>query len=478
MAASTTYLRHEGVAAHGWIAVALAMLALALGSGYALALGELAGLYVGVSLVCAFAVLFDFRVGAVLLVLMLPISASALFPHALLGMTGLNPLNLLLLATIGAYVIHGRLQRAGPVVPLQVVLLYVAPIAVAGLIGVGHVDEIPSFYYEMDLDRVYSVRNYLASDLIKPFVIVAVGLMIGAAAARSQKPERFIVAIAVSAWLVALAQIGFVILEGLPLAVMASSQERDFYAPLGMHANALGRLHLYALALLLFVWADAKQPRMRQFLLITIAVLGMALLLTFSRASIMGAGLVGALFLMWRFNARSLALALIGLILLVLIAGDALYFRLTHGFGEGANAVSAGRIDGIWLPLLPELAKNPFWGNGLGSIRWSFPMVTEAMRPAGHPHNAYLEALLDMGLIGTGLLLVYYAHLWRGLRALANSAWLVRDLRSLFEGASAGLVAFFVTCLVGSSLRPEPETAYLWIAIGLMYGLRHRRPAG
>jgi hypothetical protein len=32
------------------------------------------------------------------------------------------------------------------------------------------------------------------------------------------------------------------------------------------------------------------------------------------------------------------------------------------------------------------------------------------------------------------------------------------------------------TGLVGSSLRPESESAYLWIAIGLMYGLRGRRP--
>jgi O-Antigen ligase len=477
MAAAATYARHEGVAAHGWIVVALAMLALALGAGYALALGELVGLYIGMSLVCAVAILFDFRVGAVLLLLMLPISASALFPRGMMGITGLNPLNLLLVATVGAYVLHGRLQRAAPVLPMQVALLYLAPIAVAGLIGVGHVNEIPSFFYEMDLDRVYSVRQYLLTDLFKPFVIVAVGLMLGAAAARSQKPERFIMAIAVSAWLIALAQIGFAILEGLPLAIMATPEARNFYEPLGLHANALGRLHLFALALLLFVWADAKNPRMRRFLLLTIAVLGMALLLTFSRAAIVGALLVGALFLMWKFNAKTLALALIGLMLVTLLAGDVLYSRLTHGVNDGADAMSAGRI-GIWLALLPEIPKNPFWGNGLGSIRWSFPMVNEAMLKVGHPHNAYLEALLDMGVIGTVLLLAFYAHVWRGVRALANSAWLAPELRSLFQGASAGLIAFAVTCLVGSSLRPEPEAAPLWFAIGLMYGLRGRRPAG
>jgi hypothetical protein len=51
-------------------------------------------------------------------------------------------------------------------------------------------------------------------------------------------------------------------------------------------------------------------------------------------------------------------------------------------------------------------------------------------------------------------------------------------MRGFFQGATAALLAYFATCVVGSSLFPEPETAYLWIAIGLMYGLRGRRPAG
>ena len=103
MASTTADLRHEGVGAHSWIMMAMAMLALALGCGYTLAMGELVGLYVALSLLCGFAVLFDFRIGALLVLVMLPISASDLFPHGMLGITGLNPLNLLVLATIGSF---------------------------------------------------------------------------------------------------------------------------------------------------------------------------------------------------------------------------------------------------------------------------------------------------------------------------------------------------------------------------------------
>lgn len=476
MAATT--LRYE-TANHGWLVAAVAMLALAVGSGYALALGEMAGLYIALSLLGGVAVLVDFRLGAVLLLVMLPASASTLFPHSLMQITGLNPLNVMLMATLGSYFVYGRLQRAGPpLVPLPLVLLYCAPIFVAGLIGMHHVHEIPSFFYESGTVNFHNGLQYLLLQVVKPMVLVGAALVIGAAAGRSQSPERFIVPIALAAWLPALIQIGFVIVEGPSLATLANAEERGFYSPLGMHANDLGRLHLFALALLLFVWAECKRPGMRLFLLLTLALLGFALILSFSRAAIAGAMLVVALFVMWKFNAKTLSFALIAIVLAALVGAEALSSRLMLGVGQGADAVSAGRIEGIWLPLLPELARSPIWGNGLHSILWSFPMVNESMSRVGHAHSAYLEALLDMGIVGLALLAAYYAHVWKGFRRLAGSDALHAELRGLFKGATAALVAFFATCIVGSSLRPEPESAFLWVAIGLMYGLQgRRRPA-
>jgi O-antigen ligase len=473
---AATSLRYDGGANHAWVAAALAMLALALGSGYALALHEMTGLYVALSLACGVAVLLDFRTGAVLLLLLLPASASSLFPHQLMGITGLNPLNVVFLATLGSYVIHGGLQAATPLVPKPLAWLYILPIVGAGLIGMGHVDEIASVFYDSGVLEFRTGVQYLLAMVMKPMVMVGVALLIGAAAARSQKPERFMIALAVSVWVVALTQIGFVISEGPSLAILASADERGFYDPLGMHANDLGRLHVFAFALLLFVWAETKGPQTRLFLLLTLGLLGAALLLTFSRAAIGGAVVVGALFLMWKFNAKSLSLCIIAVMLAALFGAEALQSRLTQGFGEGADAVSAGRIDSIWLPLLPELTKSPLWGNGVGSILWSFPMVNGAMAATGHAHNAYLEALLDMGIIGLALLMAYYLHVWKGFRALGSDASLNGELRGIFQGASAALITFFITCVVGSSLRPDDASAYLWIAIGLMYGLRGWKP--
>src|SRR5262245_66520492 len=74
--------------------------------GFALAIGELDALWVSLSVVAAIAVLVDYRIGAVLLILMLPVSDSNLFPHALMGMTGLNPVNLLMAGTLVSYAVR------------------------------------------------------------------------------------------------------------------------------------------------------------------------------------------------------------------------------------------------------------------------------------------------------------------------------------------------------------------------------------
>ena len=98
------------------------------------------------------------------------------------------------------------------------------------------------------------------------------------------------------------------------------------------------------------------------------------------------------------------------------------------------------------------------------------------MEFVGHPHNAYLQAVLDMGLIGLVLLVAFYWHVWNGFRALGSNAYLTPVMRGFFQGACAALLAFVLAGMTGGSLRPQPENALLWIAIGMMYGLLARKP--
>ena len=82
---------------------------------------------------------------------------------------------------------------------------------------------------------------------------------------------------------------------------------------------------------------------------------------------------VGIVFAMWRLNVRTVFF--LGLMVLCLaLLPVVVYERAATGFGSGLNAISAGRIDGLWLPLLPEVVKNPLFGSGHLSILWSHAM--------------------------------------------------------------------------------------------------------
>jgi O-antigen ligase len=394
-----------------------------------------------------------------------------------MGVTGLNPVNVLLAGTLLAYLLRGRLQKVGSFVPPQLAWLYIAPIVLGGLIGMGHVDDIAPYFYESEAINFTNAFGYVRDMMVRPLIMVAVAVVLAAAVARSQKPERFIVLIALSLWVIALIQLGYVVYSEVRLGTLASARSRSFFSAIGIHANDLGRLYVIAYALLLFVWWETKQTALKNFLFVTMGLITFALLLTFSRGAFIGFLLVNLWMLAWKFNAKSVSLAVLALTLAAILLPGAVYSRITLGFDSGeVDAVSAGRVEGIWLPLLPEALTAAPWGNGLGSIMWSYAMETGAMLPVGHAHNAYLEALLDTGVIGLSLMLVFFWHVWQGFRKLGGNAYLSPELRGFFQGATAGLLAFLVTGMAGSSLRPTAEATYLWFAIAMMYGVLARRP--
>ena len=451
--------------------------------GMAVAAGGLTSLYLFASLIACGFILFDFRVGVVLLILLMPMSGSStLFPHEMFGVVGLNPLNLLLAGTLISCMLHALADNSLPrLLPRPLLCLYIVPILIAGAIGSRHIHEIaPTLviaYQELDFP---DAASYLRDMVLKPMLMVVFAVLVGAAVAKSARPERFLLPTVVSICVIAALVPVYVAHSGIALTALARDDSREFLSTLGLHANDLGRLYAVAYALVLFTWSEAASRRLRLALLVAMALTALALILTFSRGAFVALAVVNGLYVLWRFSAKTLLVAGLAVVAALLFAPGAIFERLASGQGAGLDAISAGRLNGLWLPLLPEVLRHPVFGNGIGSILWSDAMRSGAghmVLAVTHPHNAYLQAALDMGISGLVLLCAYFAHVWKGLRTLAKDPAVAPALRGFYQGAAAGLAAILVANFTDSSLTPRPEQAFLWLAIGTMYGYQARRAA-
>jgi O-antigen ligase len=426
-----------------------------------------------VSLVACTFCLRDFRAGVVMLIAIMPISQSYVFPHEMFGITGLNPLNLLLATTVIALVMRtagdGTLSR---LVPRSLGWLYVVPLVVGAALGAPHAGEIPAIFRELEMVFFDNGVGYVRDMLLKPLTLVAYALLVAVAVARSDKPERFIAPMALSVGVMASVVVVFVAISGASLSDLAGVYARQFFSPLGMHANDLGRLYGVAYALLLFIWDRTDRIGLKTLMLFAMGVVVLALLLTFSRGAFFGFILVNIIYLFSRRHVKTLLIAALLIPVGLYFTPGAVWDRVTMGWGDGVDTISAGRVDEIWAPIIPELWNSPIWGNGLGSIMWSRPMIAGILPQVAHPHNAYLEAILNVGVAGLVLLLAYWAYAWRWFKRLGHDTRLDPALQGFFEGAAAGLVSFLVAGFAGSSLAPAPEQAFLWLAVGLMYGVR------
>lgn len=444
--------------------------------GLAISFTGLDALFLAAAVTAAFFILYDYRIGVVLLMILMPLAESTLFPHQMLGVTGLNPLNLLLLATLAGCLARGGPTRLSGFLPGKLLWLYVVPIVVAGLLGSRHVGDIAPILLEGELNPSFdSAAAYLRDLVMKPLLMVLFALLLAAAIRDSRQPQRFLAPVLISVCAMSLLLLLFFVLTGANIYTLAGSYQRSFLEPLGIHANDLGRLYAIAFALLLFTWARARGLRFRLSLIATMGLVVIALLLTFSRGAFVGFAIVSLLFLATRRSIKMLLLGVAALVVAVPLLPGAFFYRITMGFDSGnLDFISAGRINDIWLPLLPELSRVPLWGNGLWSILWSDAMRAGLMLPVAHPHNAYLGAYLDMGAIGLVLVLVYFGGIVRGFWRLQRDPALSPEMGGFFQGAAVGLVAFLAVGMVGSALTPVAEQYYLWVAIGFFYGFRQR----
>lgn len=412
----------------------------------------------------------DYRVGTVLVLVLIHISGTVFIPRELGGVQGLNPINLLILGTIFSYVIShaGTGKLSIPWTP-SLFYYYVLPFMLAALLGMTKVHLIPQAFETMKLVSFSSGSGYFRDMFIKPCFAILGAFFLALAVQEAKNPARYIHVITAGCVLLAGAVLGAFVLSGASIGMLSGSNARGFLSVLGMHANEISLSLNLGYALLLFSLTGQKGIS-RTITFIALPIIAIAVLMTFSRAGIAAFLFVNSVFLVRRRHLGALiAFTMIGL-LLGLIFFEPIMERLTTGVDTGNRAeISAGRLDKIWLPLLDDLSPMWLFPHGPSAIMWSKPLLDGRMLFAGHTHSAYLGLIYDYGFILGALIVGFLLHLFREFRQYAK-AESDPALRHLFEGACVALLVIALQGISDDRFTPTIAQTPLWCAVGILIG--------
>jgi hypothetical protein len=447
-------------------------------------LGPLAALATPFALALLVAALRDYRVAVSITLFLLPIAPTRLIPREMIGMSGVYLVYGSLLLSLSSLLLTRALHPGRLRFPSwpRSFLLYLAVFVGSALHGALYTESTPEYFVALGVVTSTSVGTYLQVTLFNSGIVLGVAFVLSIALCNARRPAAYLVPLFASALCIAFAVFYLALASGGSLRDLASQESREYLSDIGLHANELGLMLNTALALALFSFVQARGVALRTALGAASAVLGVAVLLTFSRGTWLGSLAIIVYLLYVRRNGVLFVAALLVLPVAALLMPQSVAERATHEMGsKDVDALSSGRVDEIWQPLLPEILHSPLLGSGAGSVLWSDAARQHKILPVGHPHSAYLGALLDLGVLGTIAILLFFRHMWGLFRQLGARA--AQPLWSgFFQGAAACILLLFVQGLTDDSFLPGRTQAYLWIGYGIGVGmaarLKARAPSG
>jgi O-antigen ligase len=255
----------------------------------------------------------------------------------------------------------------------------------------------------------------------------------------------------------------------------------EFYEGLTDNPNMLGSL--LAMALPLLLWTAYKfrtQPQARWIFIALLAIASMLLLRTFSRASMLSAGMIGLGFcLSLKLRGRAFVLVLIGASLLVaLVAGTAVLNTTYKDYVlKGVTEEQGGLLytrEQVWDQSYTNAVQGGWFGAGYGVTigDTSFQGGLTAVGYGREKGNAQMAIVEETGLVGLALYLILLFVLFARLVSahLRESNLDMKVALGIVIGALAGLtiMSVFEAWWVSPG---SAESAYFWSLAGVGLGI-------
>ena len=405
------------------------------------------------------------KVILMMLVFLFPFSGTELIRDNLLPVPGFKPLQLFaLFAVIVAFFnFKGSAQIPSSATVFFGIVIIVFAFSI--LHSYFHLNEINSF-----LRDPLSPWRYFLSKFCKPLIFLLPALIL---TKFIYKKNDFDSIAATIDWSLTGLSLFIIILFFHQGVLSGSTKEiRTFlWTSLGTHTNNIANYFILGFPFVLSRFFIGKGI----INLIKIALISIGIALLFSRSAycLFILSFFIYTFISKRMKLLPLVIGIVFVAVLYLIPENVIQ-RATTGFDSGdKNVIFAGRIDGLWSPLLEEYASKPkalFFGNGRYAIISTNAHKMGVAIQAEHPHNMYIEAILDVGIFGLSIFLCLFGILLR--KCIIYLKYLEHDyLHEYLIAVITSLVCFLLSGITDRTFFPDEINGYLWIIVAFAFVL-------
>ncbi|NOX58565.1 MAG: O-antigen ligase family protein [Planctomycetes bacterium] len=408
------------------------------------------------------------------LILLMAIIEHPDIPKSIGGIQGLNPWNVLLLSTASAWLIQRGKQGLRWDMPKHMTLLLFVYL---GVVVVGFMRLIA------DRDNIFlaeygeTIASLTSEHMVNTLKWVIPGLMLFDACRTRQRMKWGMAAV-----------LGIYVLLALQLArwmppstavsgaALTHTSRKIIQNEIGYHAVNMSMILSGA------SWAVLAMTPLFRKNWQKLVVLGLFLLIAYGQAVTAGRmgyvtwAVIGLLLCVLRWRRLLLFVPLVPIAVTMCLPGVA--ERLMEGFGDSESivetsvddyAVTSGRTL-IWPFVTDKIEEAPIVGYGRRAMTRTGleKMLWEQMgEEFPHPHNAYLELLLDNGIVGFIPVTLFYAFV------VIYAVRLFLDKRDPLFGAIGGMTcalvfALLIAAMGSQTFYPREGAVGMWCAIGMM----------
>lgn len=426
----------------------------------------------------------DWYKGACGLVFLMAILEHHDMPHAILGIPGLNPWNIMLLITLCSWLFHKQQEGLHWDMPRGINLLLILQLLLFA-IGFLRIVFDETGLKEIQILRDYGLNYATGAGLWNEYLVNTLKWAVPGLLLFHGCNSRSRLMMALFSLLLMYIVLSLLVYKAIPPWKIINVDSLTKYAlkldnRVGYHRVDLSAMLAGASWALFSVVTLVRKNWQRSGLLMAggMVILGQAL--TGGRSGYVAWSLIGLLFAFFRWRKLLIVVPLIIVMLLTFIPqiSDRVMVgfnsREASGYSDSDNTVdldtvTAGR-DGIWRLSLNKFRESPMIGHGrLAVVRTGVisKSIEELGEPFGHPHSAYIEQLVDNGILGLIIILLFYLSVSR------MSLSLLRDKSTSLHVAVGSvalaiILAQLITSLTAQSFYPRQGVVGMWCAIGLM----------